>query len=336
MIGRNSTRAIRKWGLSATATAATAVVLIAADQNPDANWSRIRALPVAERTKLADNLKLFDKLGPEQQKAILNLDRRLTELDRSKQSQYLTVMRRYHNWLASLPANRRDELLSRPTDERMGLIRKLALDFPLPKAETPRAIRIAELGEYSPFELASIFKICQTATPDALEKVDRVAQGPRRREVLFRLGEDLRIPREIVPANFDAEKWIGMVERQWKNRPAFLLDELIKKKQENRRADILRRQAINLYYVSTEVRSVDPDRLLQFVASLPTWVQATLDHYPPDEARRRLSFAYRLVFPFPEEIKAKRPQTRAPRPAPARPAPGPGDAKPKAAEGPPV
>jgi hypothetical protein len=42
------------------------------------------------------------------------------------------------------------------------------------------------------------------------------------------------------------------------------------------------------------------------VAALPIWVQATLDHYPPDEARRRLSFAYRLVFPYPKEIKAGR------------------------------
>jgi hypothetical protein len=334
MIRHNNTGAIRKWGLSATA--ATAVVLIAADQSPDANWSRIRALPVAQRTKLADNLKLFDRLAPEQQKAIRNLDRRITELDRSQQLQYLAAMRRYHNWLGSLPANRRDELISKPPAERIGLMRKLLADFPLPKTETPRPLRIAELGEYSPFELASIFKICETATPDALGKIDRVVQGQRRRELLFRLGEDLRIPRETVPANFDAEKWIGMLERQWKNRPAFLLDDLAKKKLENRRADILRRQSINLYYVSTEVRSVDPDRLAQFVASLPSWVQATLDHYPPDEARRRLSFAYRLVFPFPEEIKPRKPQPPASRPAPIRPAPGPGDAKPTGADGPPV
>jgi flagellar motor switch protein FliM len=100
-------------------------------------------------------------------------------------------------------------------------------------------------------------------------------------------------------------------------------DETVLKKLEARRKEILRRQAINFYLTrtETEVRSVDPQRLAEFVGGLPSWVQTTLDQYPPDEARRRLSFAYRLVFPFLEELKGGRPPAASPAQGRAVPSP---------------
>jgi hypothetical protein len=311
-------------------TSAFAVVLIAAATDGDRNWARIRSMPLEQRTKLLENLRRFDlELSPDRQEAIRDLDRRLAALDASSQSQYLAVLRRYHNWLNGLPEHRREEILSKAPAERMAQVQKLAVEHAVPKVQTPQLLRIAELGEYSPFELASIYKICQRAEPAALAKVEKVAQGPRRREALFRLGEVKGIPRETVPPQFDEEHWVSMVERQWKNRPAFLLEELLKKradevirkKQELRRKEILHRQAINLYYDNTNARPVDPERLAQFARALPAWVRATLDHYPPDEARRRVSNAYRLVFPYPDEIKpGSHQQAAAPGPARGGPA----------------
>ena len=101
-----------------------------------------------------------------------------------------------------------------------------------------------------------------------------------------------------------------------------MADMLTLKKFEARRREILRRQAINGFVARAEVHSVDPGRLVQFLEGLPFWVQSTLDQYPPDEARQRLSSAYRLVFPHPKELTGGGPR-------PAAPAKGPAAAKPK-------
>jgi hypothetical protein len=192
-----------------------------------------------------------------------------------------------------------------------------------------------DIGEYSPFELASIYQTWDKATADEREKIERLAQPLRRREALVRLGIQRKIPRETLPPGFDEEKWLAEIERNWRQaRPFFLLeevykkklDEAIQKKFETRRRQILRRQAINLFLAKTEseVRSVDPGRLVQFLEGLPSWVQSTLEQYPPDEARRRLTRAYRLVFPYPKELTGGGPRSAAP-------AKGPAAAKPKGA-----
>src|SRR5262249_38694998 len=175
----------------------------------------------------------FDlELAPERQQAIRDLDRRIAELDPARQSDYRAVLRRYHNWLSHLPENRREELLSSPAAQRMALVAKLVVDYPVPGADTPQFLRVAELGENSPFELAAIFSIWQKAIPAERARLERLPPGPRRREALFRLGDGLGLPREIKPATFEEETWLARVEGQWKNRPLSLVDELLKRKLE--------------------------------------------------------------------------------------------------------
>jgi hypothetical protein len=334
MMHRSRPELVRRWGW--VAVSALAVVLIAAAADPVANWARIRTLSPEQRTKLLQNLDRFDlQLTPEKRQAVRELDRRLAELPPAQQSEYLAVLRRFHTWLARLPENLQNELLAQPPAERMALIRNLVVAHPVPRADTPQLLRLADLGEYSPFELASIYKIWKPATPHEREKIERLAERPRR-QALFRLGAQRKspIPRETRPPGYDEEKWTADIEEYWrKSRPLLLLEEVVNKKKldettlkkfEARRREILRRQAINGFVAGAEVHSVDPGRLAQFVAELPAWVQSTLESYPPDEARRRLSFAYRLVFPYPEELKAG----GAPPAAPAQ-AKGPAAAPPK-------
>jgi hypothetical protein len=322
----------RTWGLAGLS--AVAVVLIAAGLDPDASWARIRVLPMEQRQKLLKTLQRFDlELSAEKRQLVRDLDRQIAELDPARQAEYRAVLRRYHTWFEHLPENLQDELLNKPPAERMPLVRKLVAAHPVPKADTPAVLRLADLGEYSPFELASLYRIWEKMGANEREKVERLAQ-PRRRETLFRLGSQRKIPRETLPPGFDEEKWMADLEATWRQtRPLFLpeevfkpkkWDEAIQKKFETRRREILRRQAINLFLAKTgsEVRSVDPGRLVQFLEGLPLWVQATLDQYPPDEARQRLSMAYRLVFPYPKELTGGGPR-------PAAPAKGPAAAQPK-------
>ena len=92
--------------------------------------------------------------------------------------------------------------------------------------------------------------------------------------------------------------------------------------------EILRRQAINYYFLNHPPKSVTPERLSEFLAAFPPWLQSTFDPHSPEEAQRRLTVVYRLVFPPPQEIKptqrpsapppAARPDTKQPA-RPARP-----------------
>jgi hypothetical protein len=311
---------------------AMAVILVAAASEHDANWDRLRAMPPEERGRVLSNLRKFDlELSPEQQSAVRELDRRLSELPPEERGHYLSVLHRYHQWLNSLPENRQGEVTSQPSRERMALVRRLIRERPVPTGDTPLALRVIEPGEYSPFELASAYRIWQALDANQRTLVERKTQERARRETLFRMGEvKKKIPRETTPPDFDEERWIGLVQHYWgQTRPIVLmeekrLDETAKKKTEVVRREFLRRQAINLYVSRAEIRPVDPDRLTRFLSSLPEWFQASILSLPPDEARRRASFAYRLVFPYPKEIGAvskpagsgtKGPAAPVPRPA---------------------
>src|SRR5262245_43440682 len=124
MISESRGDAIRRWrlvGLSALAVTVTAAVA-----DPDQNWVRIQAMPRAQRTQLLQTLRRFGReLTPAKQQAVRDLDRRIAALDTLQQFQYFAALRRYHNWLIRLPENRREELLAKPPDERMALVRTL-------------------------------------------------------------------------------------------------------------------------------------------------------------------------------------------------------------------
>jgi hypothetical protein len=304
----------------AVVISAMAVLLVAAASEHDANWDRLRSMPPEVRDQLLGRLRKFDlELSPDQQSAVRELDRRLSELSPEERGRYLAVLRRYHEWLNSLPENRQGEIEAKPPGERMALVRKFLRERPATTGDTPPIMRVVEPGEYSPFELASAYKIWQALDAGQRAQVEKKAQERVRREALFRLGQaKKKIPRETLPDDFDEEKWIALLQDQWPQaRPLWSAietvkgkaDEAAKKELEEFRQKALRRQAINLYVSRAEIRPVDPERLNRFIASLPEWLQASILDLPPDEARRRASFAYRLVFPFPEEIGA------APKPA---------------------
>jgi hypothetical protein len=293
--------ALSVWGVPAVVAAA--LVLVAAAADLEENLARLKLLPRDQRAKLVENLQKFDLvLTAEQRKSLRELDRRIAELPPDQQADYLAALRRYHNWLNRLPDRNRDEILSTPAEKRMALVAKLVSQHPSPRADTPRFLRIADPGQYSPFELAAIYKIWQALTPAERQELERVPPGPNRREELLNLSDAKDIPREIRPDDFNEKRWTTRLEEHWKKGRALLPGDELKKKQP-RWLEITRRQAINLYYLAQPPAPVTSERLQQFVAGFPDWVEASFDSYPPDEARRRLAVVYRLVFPRGTEIK---------------------------------
>ena len=131
---------------------------------------------------------------------------------------------------------------------------------------------------------------------------------PKRHDAMNKLAEARSIPHEITITGFDEAGAVKRFEEFARgNRPMILANELRRKKEgivAEFGRDILRRQAINYYFSEHQPKSVTPERLSEFLTAFPPWLQSAFDPHPPDEAQRRLSVVYRLVFPHPAEFKA--------------------------------
>ena len=154
-----------------------------------------RALPAEQRQKLVDDLERFDLLsrGSSSRPSATSIVASTSSIRQSR-AEYLAVLRRYHNWLSRLPEDRRDEIMRTPASERLAAISKLASQprYKVPSDRTPPFLQIAELGEYSPFELAANFKIWQgSRQPSARTSRDQSTM-PVRLQVLFRQSGDAK------------------------------------------------------------------------------------------------------------------------------------------------
>ena len=66
--------------------------------------ARLRSFSPQQRNEVSETLRRFDlQVSPEQQKAIRDLDQQIQKLPVEERAHYLAVLRRYHNWLDSLP-----------------------------------------------------------------------------------------------------------------------------------------------------------------------------------------------------------------------------------------
>jgi hypothetical protein len=305
---------------------AVMVLMAAAAFDPAANWARLRALPNDRRAKLVENIKKFDLLYTrQQQESLRELDRRINELSGESRDHYLDVLSRYHIWLNQLPENKQDELSALAAADRIVAVKKLFAEMALTKPVTSHFLRRVDLGEYSPFELASLYMIWQALAPEKRGEIERLPAIARRHDAIYKAAKAKSIPHEATLAEFDEAIATKRFEEFAAKRPMLLFPELRKKKEAAQAdlAEILRRQAINYYFVEHPSKFVTPERLSDFLAAFPPWLQSAFDSDPPDESQRRLTIVYRLVFPHPAEIKpSKKPAGAAPGARPSAEQPG--------------
>jgi hypothetical protein len=307
------------------------VLSIGASDAPDDARVRLQNMSLQQRSELAEALKQFDlKLTPDQQKSIREIDEQISRLSAENRVHYLAAMRRYHDWLDSLPENVRDKLQDKPPGERMAQIKTMISRYPLPMDSTPDWMQFADVAGLSPLELATTFKIWQELTSQERRELEGLPTGQERRLKLNEHGR-LRKLWEIRPADFHVQDWIPKAEARVEairtvdpglkgaltkaeTRAEAKAEALAKNKRKNEGKEpahapslFLRRLAINLYFLEQPPpRPVDPQRLAQFFAAMPPWVRGSFDSYTADEARRRLTLAYRLLFPN-DEFKPARP-----------------------------
>lgn len=295
------------------------VVAAAGAGSLDENRARFLLSSTVARRELVESLRRFDNdLSDEEQRALRSIDDRLNSLPSSQRDAYFAVLRRFHNWLDGLPERVRDGLLAKSADQRLAAIKPLIAKYPLPDVQTRSPIDFIQTGGTGVFEVASLCKTWLALTPEERKKIDAVAPGGRRAE-LHRLGRDRGIPNELRPADFDEATWIDRAEariseirgggdrqKDWIAKLEARITESSAKRKEGgklRPRPFIHRLAVNLYVQEhTPPPAVDPVRLLQFFVATPPWVQSTFNVFPSEEARRRLTLVYRLIYPAPQEF----------------------------------
>ncbi|WP_165246108.1 hypothetical protein [Paludisphaera soli] len=316
MIGLNhsSTRA----RLVASSLGVIAVALAGA-ATLEANRPRFLVKSAAERQDLREALRRYDmRLNLDEQRAARGLDDRLNSLPDSDRDEYLTVLRRYHNWLHLLPERVRNEILNQPVDARLAKIREAAAKYPPPDGESRSPLDFMQIGGTGAFELASLCKVWLSLSPADRQRVDALPAGDRKGE-LIRRGRELKIPRELKPDDFEEARWAAEVEtrirelREASAGPRDWIGKIESKFEQagpnipevpQRPRPFMHRLAVNLYVQEhVPAHPVDSTRLAQFFAATPPWIQSTFGAFPSDEVRRRLSVIYRILFPFPEEYR---------------------------------
>jgi len=282
-----------------------ATLLIGADPTVDPNFERLKSLPPGERQRLWENLQRFDKLSPADQGMVRELDRKIAQIENpTEKADYLSVLRRYHLWFESLPEAKRQEILNASSDERMNLVSKFMADQKtLVDGSSPRMLlKLLDLGSFTPIEVAMIYKVWRTMPPEIKARLEKAEPKAFRNQIAKKEARAELDPSRFLPSGYKETEWLDKIE---KGQRFFRVDQIVKR--EVVREEMKRHHALNLYFLRHPAKAVADANLVLFLSQLPETVRSTFDVFSPEEARRRLSISYRMVFPNSEITAATKP-----------------------------
>ncbi len=295
--------------LFAALTTFALVVFEGAGSPPESDHRRrLESMPRERRNALADRIREFDSLSRKEQDPIRTLDERLAAESPEARENDLAVLRRYHLWLRRLPESQRIELADLSPVQRLKLVEKLYAEERSTRARRLPYFVIAEFGSASPFVLADQIKVW-FALSEAQKETIRKLIEPERLRKLAQFATDLKLEPVKKPSAQTTEKLLAHVSKT-------RLFPFVKKFEDAKKDESVKARLLDHYYfLENRPKKARPEKILQFDDSLPFWIRSSFDTLPPDEARRRLTILYRLVFPDTEMPDAK--PKAAPLPAPA-------------------
>jgi hypothetical protein len=259
----------------------------------------------------------FDALGRTEKAAIRSLDARIAQLPAADRASYWSVLRRYHQWVQGLSQEQRSELNSAPPNQRMRLVTQFRAEerTNAEGATIPLFLQVVDFTVMSPFESAHRLKAWFDLTPEKRAEIEKLPSTLEQKKRLVELSQQVKLGHVIRPSKAEEEALLAKIEElpQLKNWMTYPLKKADPTKQEK----VKRRMADNYYFVVHPPPSVDPGNLMRFEAALPRWYRDQFEYLPPEEARRRLTILYRLVFPAGTEM----PQMKAPGPPRTSPEP---------------
>jgi len=298
------------------------------------NWQRLRAMPREQRVVLDQKIREFDRLSRSQQAALRTLDEKIAALPPAEQSNYRAVLRRYHLWFQTLSEDQQNQLAQAATTKE-----KLALMAKLRRAHGPESdhspthllFQLADLQGRSPFEVAQLLRVWTTLSAKEQGEIEKLG-GRDRLQRLAELARQAKL--EPIPplAPKDEAATAELLEKDLQTK-GWLRHQL---KKDTEKQTIDRRRLVNNYYfVVNPPKPVSSSNLLRFESTMPSWIRNSFDHLAPEEARRRLTILYRLIYPGDKEITNAGPGATAPAP-PSAPAPKAPVAPPQPAVAPPI
>ncbi len=276
------------------------------------NWERLRGMPPELRSHLANQLREFSLLDHTEQEAVRTLDRKIAAEPEEDRGTDFAVLRRYHLWLQTLAEVQRAELAATPPSKRMALVTKFLADRKAADKTESSFYHYADFNDASPFDLAQRIEAWFKLTEAQQAELARLPEADR----LKRMNQYAR-EFKINVARPPLTEMDTLYHRALgSNRFPYL-----KKAEETKKQVTLKHRFVdNYYFVEHPPAKVSPDKLLQFNHALPYWVRGSFDTFPPDEARRRLTILYRLIYPqgeMPDSIKvpaSPAPSSRPPAP----------------------
>jgi hypothetical protein len=137
-----------------------------------------------------------------------------------------------------------------------------------------------------------------------------------RRDRLTKLGKKVK----VTPTHWLSKAEKDDLLKRLQSNP--LLKERINRIGEAKKDEAARRRiADHFYFIEHPPAAVAPESLMRFDAALPSWFRSPFNPFPPEEATRRLTILYRLVYPASKEMPAdSKPTASAASPAPISPA----------------
>lgn len=265
------------------------------------NWQRLRSMPRERRVLLAEKIREFDRLSRADQSAIRALDEKLATLPPAEQANYRAVLRRYHLWLQTLSDKERAQLAEAATPkEKLALITKLRPPQSKDTDQGPTSLlfQLADLRGQTPFEVAQMLRHWFQLSPAEQAEIEKLGVRDRMKRLLELARQSKLAPLPQLSPK-DEEATTQQLDKRLQTK-SWLRNQL--RKDSEKQAIERRRLVANYYFVANPPKPVSPANLLRFETAMPSWIRSSFDHLSPEEARRRLTILYRLIYPANEEI----------------------------------
>lgn len=292
----------RRSAIVSLAFLGTLVLTASSPRTEDGNWDRLRSMPLERRAHLHSQLKAFDLLTNVEKESVRSLDRKLAAEPEEDRGNYYEVLRRYHLWVESLPESKREELNATPPNKRLALVSKIRTEQSATGRRESTYFQLAEIRNISPYNVAELVKIWLELTPAEQAAVSKVADNERRPKLL-QLGREKKIASVTKPNHAAMELTFDHAIKRFPELKK-QSDELVKVQFKE---GFKHRVADHYAFLENPPAKVKPEQLLLFDRAIPSWVRSGLEPLPPDEARRRLTILYRIIFPAGTEMKPKAP-----------------------------
>lgn len=250
--------------------------------------TQVVKLGATEREELLRHLESFDRLGPEDKRNMCQLHRQLNDL--SNRDSLLGILLRYSEWLRSLPAGQRVELLGLPTPERIDEITRLVQQQERQRLDefAERGLRAADRDAILAWMNGVIRRregeILSLLLPEVRRRAVRMDGADRRRMLILTLRRRAVQQRDFLQGLEFSAAEIDKLSARLSLEAGRTLHEV--PSDAERRA--LQRRWITAAFVSRMTARIRSDELMQFWKSLDTSQRDSLERLPRDRMRSEL------------------------------------------------